>query len=74
MEGTGTGAGPCAHPAGCEKFSWALFIVSITPGNEASAIRTQLAVCWDCARQNRIPGLQGAGLFSGSLESTAGNK
>ena len=37
-------AGPCAHPAGCEKFSWVLFIVSIIPGNEDSAIRTQLAV------------------------------
>lgn len=27
-----------------EKFSWVLFIVSIIPGNEDSAIRTQLAV------------------------------
>lgn len=42
--GAGTGPGPCAHPAGCEKFSWVLFIVSIIRGNEDSAIRTQLAV------------------------------
>lgn len=49
---------PCAHPAGCEKFSWVLFIVSIIPGNEDSAIRTQLAVVLGCVRQNRIPGLQ----------------
>lgn len=49
---------PCAHPAGCEKFSWVLFIVSIIPGNEGSAIRPQLAVSLGRVKQNKLLGLQ----------------
>lgn len=41
-----------------EKFSWDLFIVSIIPGNEDSAIRTQLAVVLGTCEANRILGLQ----------------
>lgn len=41
-----------------EKFSWDLFIVSIIPGNEDSAIRTQLTVVLGTCEVNRILGLQ----------------
>lgn len=53
--GARTGAGPCAHPAGCEKFSWILFIVSIIRGNEDSAIRTQLAVALGMCKAEQSP-------------------
>lgn len=68
-------AGPCAGPAGCEKFSWVLFIVSIIPGNEDSAIRTQLAVVLGMCEAEQNPGAAGGqACLSGSLESAAGNK
>ena len=64
--------GLCAHPAGCEKFSWVLFIVSIIPGNEDSAIRTQLAVVCEAEQDPGSAG--GQACFSGRLGGTAGSK
>lgn len=42
--GQGPRTSPVLAQQDAEKFSWDLFIVSIIPGNEDSAIRTQLAV------------------------------
>jgi hypothetical protein len=42
--GQGPESWPVLTQQDVEKFSWLLFIVSIIPGNEDSAIRTQLAV------------------------------
>lgn len=43
-EGRDWRASPVPAQQDVERFSWDLFIVSIIPGNEDSAIRTQLAV------------------------------
>lgn len=56
--GQGLRTSPVLAQQDAEKFSWDLFIVSIIPGNEDSAIRTHLAVVLGTCEANRIPGLQ----------------
>lgn len=58
-----------------EKFSWDLFIVSIIPGNEDSAIRTQLAVVLGTSEANRFLGLQeGRAVCQDDLEAPLGTR
>lgn len=58
-----------------EKFSWDLFIVSIIPGNEDSAIRTQLAVVLGTSEANRFLGLQeGRAVCRDDLEAPLGTR
>lgn len=73
-KGRNRSASPCVHPAGCEYFSWILFIVSITPGNE-DILQLELSwrLGWGCARQNRIRGLQeGRPICQESLKTPLG--